>query len=206
MSFQVTTKVSNLDVLQSLYYYRQNHRNCNLLECNTAIHCKYNSHRNNDMLVLTTYISANILYTFRMRKKKNAVQRRSKLYLFCLKKVHFMHVSAYTCFFSSAEVVKNALKHLRTPKDTCPAVKISGPDYHPCSKHCVFVCQRLIPLQPSHLHILPLHPQPIPRIQLHFVRSHCAAITKKGCKCSCGHSVCPSNCCHVAGTMRSPLF
>lgn len=109
-------------------------------------------------------------------------------------------------FFFPAEVAKNALKDLWTPKDTTPAVKISGPDCHPCSKHCVFVCQRLIPLQPSHLHILPLRPHHIPRIQPHFVRSDCAAVTKKGCKCSSGHLVCPSNCSHVAGTMCSPLF
>lgn len=29
---------------------------------------------------------------------------------------------------------------------------------------------------------------------------------QKGCKCSSGHSARPSNCCHVAGTMCSPLF
>lgn len=63
-------------------------------------------------------------------------------------------------FIFPAEAVKNALKHLQTPKDMSPAVKISASDYHPCSKHCVFVCQRLILLQPSHLHILPLHPHP----------------------------------------------
>lgn len=53
------------------------------------------------------------------------------------------------------------------------------PDCHPCSEHCVFVCQRLIPLQPSHLHILPLHPHLTPCIKLHFVRSDCAAVTKR---------------------------
>lgn len=29
---------------------------------------------------------------------------------------------------------------------------------------------------------------------------------QKGCKCSSGHSERPSNCCHVTGTMCSPLF
>lgn len=127
------------------------------------------------------------------------------IYFIDFKWIFFFRFCMYIFFFP-AEVAKNALKDLWTPKDTTPAVKISGPDCHPCSKPCVFVCQRLIPLQPSHLHILPLRPHPIPRIQPHFVRSDCAAVTKKGCKCSSGHLVCPSNCCHVAGTMCSPLF
>lgn len=77
-----------------------------------------------------------------------------------------------------------------------PAVKISASDYHPCSKHCVFVCQRLILLQQSHLHILPLHPHP----------THAYSFTlwglivlplPKDCKCSSGHSAHLSDCSHV---------
>lgn len=88
----------------------------------------------------------------------------------------------YACtvhVFPPCTSCEGCFAYLRIPKDTSPAVKISGPDCHPCSKHCVFVCQRLNPSQPSHLHILPLRPHPTPRIQLHFVRSDCAASTKR---------------------------
>lgn len=86
-----------------------------------------------------------------------------------------------------------------------PAVKISASDYHPCSKHCVFVCQRLILLQPSHLHILPLHPHPT-----HAYSSSLWGLIvlplPKDRKCSSGHSAHLSDCCHVDGAMCSPLF
>lgn len=56
--------------------------------------------------------------------------------------------------------------------DVGPAVKIWGRDYHPCSKHCVFVCQRLILSLTSHLYILSRHP-PLSALaaQIHSVRS-----------------------------------
>lgn len=72
---------------------------------------------------------------------------------------------------SSMEALKSALKHLWKPRDMGPAVKIWAWDCHPCSKHCVFVCQRLILLLPSHLHILSLHPPLYYCIQIHSVRS-----------------------------------
>lgn len=60
---------------------------------------------------------------------------------------------------------------LLKPGDMGPAVKIWAWDYHPCSKHCVFVCQRLILLLMSHLYILSQHPPPCFCAQIHSVRS-----------------------------------
>lgn len=60
---------------------------------------------------------------------------------------------------------------LLKPGDMGPAVKIWAWDYHPCSKHCVFVCQRLILLLMSHLYILSQHPPPCFCTQIHSVRS-----------------------------------
>lgn len=108
-------------------------------------------------------------------------------------------------FFPPAEFVKNALKHLRTPKDTSPAVKISGPVPPMQQALCVCVLKAdPVAAIPSPYPATTPPPHPTHKATLCEVRLCCRY--QKGCKCSCGHSARPSNCCHVTGTMCSPLL
>lgn len=87
-----------------------------------------------------------------------------------------------TCdLFLSGGFEKSSESSIEVEGDVGTAVKIWGWDYHPCSKHCVFVCQRLILSLTSHLCILSRHPAlSALGTQIHSVRS---AESSSGCMC-----------------------
>lgn len=144
---------------------------------------------------------------FVWQKKKNKEQKLicSDLGQNCTFSAKRKSILCMYIFFSPAEFVKNALKHLRTPKDTSPAVKISGPVPPMQQALCVCVLKAdPVAAIPSPYPATTPPPHPTHKATLCEVRLCCRY--QKGCKCSCGHSARPSNCCHVTGTMCSPLL